>query len=124
MTLLAAPLLMKTEFLRPRELEEHGSLIDLTMDATLNLPQKLIDYLNESRSPLPPISDPDQPLQIDSLGLIRLVAFLESDLHIMVEDDELLVDNFATGRDLARLINSKSGSASDEANVTRAGRSE
>ena len=77
------------------------------MRSTLDLPPKLIDYLNESRAPLPPVTDPDQPLQIDSLGLIRLVAFLESDLNVRVEDDELLADNFATGRNLAKLINAK-----------------
>ncbi len=77
------------------------------MRSTLDLPPKLIDYLDESRAPLPPVTNPDQPLQIDSLGLIRLVAFLESDLNVRVEDDELLADNFATGRSLARLINPK-----------------
>ena len=77
------------------------------MRSTLDLPQKLIDYLNESRAPLPPVTDPDQPLQIDSLGLIRLVAFLESDLNLRVEDEELLADNFATGRKLAKLIKPK-----------------
>jgi len=77
------------------------------MRSTLDLPPKLIDYLNESRAPLPPLTDPDQPLQIDSLGLIRLVAFLESDLNVRVEDDELLADNFATGRSIAKLINAK-----------------
>ena len=64
------------------------------MRSTLDLPPKLIDYLNEARAPLPPVTDPDQPLQIDSLGLIRLVAFLESDLNVRVEDDELVADNF------------------------------
>jgi len=77
------------------------------MRSNLDLPQKLIDYLNESRAPLPPVTDPDQPLQIDSLGLIRLVAFIESDLNVKIEDEELLADNFATGRDLANLINPK-----------------
>ena len=77
------------------------------MCSPLDLPPKLIDYLNESRAPLPPVTDPDQPLQIDSLGLIRLVAFLESDLNLRVEDEELLADNFATSRNLAKLINPK-----------------
>ena len=79
------------------------------MSSTLDLPPKLIDYLNESRAPLPPVTDPDQPLQIDSLGLIRLVAFLESDLNVRVEDDELLAENFATARNIAMLINAKNG---------------
>jgi acyl carrier protein len=77
------------------------------MSPALHLPQKLIDYLNEVRAPLPQVSDPDQPLQIDSLGLIRLVAFLENDLNIKVEDDELLADNFATALSVAELIRPK-----------------
>jgi acyl carrier protein len=68
------------------------------------LPQKLIDYINESRAPLPPVSDPDQPLQIDSLGLIRLVSFMESDCGIRVEDEELVAENFASLNALRALI--------------------
>jgi len=83
------------------------------MSPTVDLPPKLIDYLNEARAPLPPFTDPDQPLQIDSLGLIRLVGFLENDLAIRVEDDELLADNFATARNLARLISAKMEKHSD-----------
>ena len=74
----------------------------------MNIPPKFKEYLDEARAPLPPVSDPDQPLQIDSLGLIRLVAFMESDLGIRVEDEELLAENFATVRALDGLIASKS----------------
>jgi len=74
---------------------------------TIDLPPTLMEYLNQSRGTLPPVSDPDQPLQIDSLGLIRLVAFLESELHIKIEDDELLADHFVTLRALADLIQPK-----------------
>jgi len=74
----------------------------------MNIPPKLKAYLDEARAPLPAITDPDQPLQIDSLGLIRLVAFMESDLGIRVEDEELLAENFATLRALDALIASKS----------------
>jgi acyl carrier protein len=77
------------------------------MSSTIDLPQKLIDYLNEARAPLPPISDPDEPLRIDSLSLMRLVSFLETDLAIRVEDEELTVDNFETARSLANLIGPK-----------------
>jgi acyl carrier protein len=76
-----------------------------------HVPQKLIDYINESRAPLPPVSDPDEPLQIDSLGLIRLVSFMESDCGIRVEDDELLAENFATLRSLDTLIARKAQGA-------------
>jgi acyl carrier protein len=77
----------------------------------MEIPQKLKDYINESRAPLPPISDPDEPLQIDSLGLIRLVAFMESDCGIRVEDEELIAENFATMRSLSQLIEQKSQNA-------------
>jgi acyl carrier protein len=43
-----------------------------------------------------------------SLGLIRLVAFMESDLGIRVEDEKLLAENFSTLRALDALIASKS----------------
>ena len=75
------------------------------------IPQKLIDYINESRAPLPPISDPDEPLQIDSLGLIRLVSFMESDCGIRVEDEELLAENFTNLRTLGSLIAKKAQGA-------------
>ena len=77
----------------------------------MEIPQKLKDYINESRAPLPPVSDPDEPLQIDSLGLIRMVAFMESDCGIRVEDEELLAENFATLRSLGDLIDRKSQGA-------------
>ena len=77
----------------------------------MEIPQKLKDYINESRAPLPPVTDPDEPLQIDSLGLIRLVAFMESDCGIRVEDEELIAENFATMRSLSQLIEQKSQNA-------------
>ena len=73
----------------------------------MEIPQKLKDYINENRAPLPPITDPDQPLQIDSLGLIRLVSFMESDCGIRVEDEELVADNFATLSSLGKLLEQK-----------------
>jgi acyl carrier protein len=76
-----------------------------------HIPQKLIDYINESRAPLPPVSDPEEPLQIDSLGLIRLVSFMESDCGIRVEDEELLAENFANLQTLGALIAKKAQSA-------------
>ncbi|MGH8092526.1 MAG: acyl carrier protein [Chthoniobacterales bacterium] len=73
----------------------------------MNIPPKLKEYLDEARAPLPPVTDPDAPLQIDSLALIRLVSFMESDLGIQIQDDELLAENFATLRALDVLIASK-----------------
>ena len=77
----------------------------------MEIPQKIIDYINENRSPLPPVGDPDEPLQIDSLGLIRLVSFMESDCGIRVEDEELVVENFASLRSLEEFLAKKSHGA-------------
>src|SRR6266446_1707161 len=73
----------------------------------MEIPQKLKEYIDTNRGSLPPITDPDEPLQIDSLGLIRLVAFLESDLGIRVEDEELIAENFATLRKVGELLSTK-----------------
>ena len=73
----------------------------------MEIPSKLKEYLDNTRGSLPAVTDPDEPLHIDSLGVIRLVAFLESDLGIRVEDEELIADNFATLRQLDQLLATK-----------------
>ncbi|MEO7165595.1 MAG: acyl carrier protein [Spartobacteria bacterium] len=77
----------------------------------IDIPPKLKEYLDEIRAPLPPISDPDEQLHIDSMALIRLVAFLESDLDIRVEDEDLVADNFATLGTLHALLQKKQATA-------------
>jgi len=77
----------------------------------MEIPPKLKEYIDNNRGSLPPITDPDEPLQIDSLGLIRLVAFLESDLGYRVEDEELIAENFATLRRLGELLATKTPTA-------------
>ena len=77
----------------------------------MDIPEKLKEYINTNRAPLPPISDPDEPLQLDSLALIRLVAFIESDLGIRIEDEELLAENFETTRKVGELLASKQKAA-------------
>jgi acyl carrier protein len=73
----------------------------------VKIPPELKEYIDNNRGSLPPITDPDEPLQIDSLGLIRLVAFLESELGYRVEDEELIAENFATLRKLEELLATK-----------------
>ena len=77
----------------------------------MEIPPKLKEYIDNNRGSLPPITDPDEPLQIDSLGVIRLVAFLESDLGYRVEDEELIAENFATLRQLGELLATKTPTA-------------
>ena len=73
----------------------------------MEIPAKLKEYIDNNRGSLPPITDPDEPLQIDSLGLIRLVAFLESDFGYRIEDEELVAENFANLRTLGELLATK-----------------
>jgi len=80
----------------------------------MEIPPNLKEYLDNNRrfdtnlGSLPPITDPDEQLHIDSLGLIRLVVFLENECGYRIEDEELIAENFATLRKLGELIASKS----------------
>jgi acyl carrier protein len=59
-----------------------------------------------------PIDD-DAPLwegAIDSVGLIELVGFLESEFGIDVEDRDLTADNFRSIGAIGRLVTSRSES--------------
>jgi acyl carrier protein len=77
----------------------------------MEMPPKIKEYLDNNRGSLPPVTDPDEPLQIDSLGLIRLVAFLENDVGYRIEDEELIAENFATLRSLGELLATKTPTA-------------
>ena len=77
----------------------------------MEIPPKLKEYIDNNRGSLPPVTDPDEPLQIDSLGLIRLVAFLENDFGYRIEDEELIAENFATLRSLRELLATKTPTA-------------
>src|SRR5947209_14788850 len=77
----------------------------------MKIPPKLKEYIDNNRGSLPPIIDLDEPLQIDSLRVVRLVAFLENDLGYRVEDEELIAENFATLRSLGELLTTKTPTA-------------
>ncbi len=84
----------------------------------MEIPQKIRDYIDSNRIPLPPIKDEDEPLQIDSLALVRLVAFLETDFGIRIDDEELVAENFTTLRKLGELIASKTPMAGEARSST------
>jgi acyl carrier protein len=63
-----------------------------------------MDFLNEARQPLPPINDADELLHLDSLAMMKLVAFLESDLGFTVADDQLVLANFENLRAIDQLL--------------------
>ena len=77
----------------------------------MKIPPKLKEYIDNNRGSLPPIIDLDEPLQIDSLRVVRLVAFLENDLGYRVEDEELIAENFATLRSVGELLATKTPTA-------------
>ena len=56
------------------------------------------------------LSDSDQLLEsgiVDSLGILDLVAFLESDFKVQITDDELLPENFQTVEAIAEFVERK-----------------
>ena len=77
----------------------------------MEISPKLKEYLDNNRSvyrdSLPPITDPDESLHIDSLSVIRLVAFLENEFGSRIEGEELIADNFATLWQLGQLLATK-----------------
>jgi len=86
--------------------------VGLGVQKIMEIPPKLKEYIDNNRSvynrgSLSSITDPDEPLGVDSLGLIRIVAFLENELSYRIEDEELIADNFATVRQIAELLATK-----------------
>lgn len=55
----------------------------------------------------------DQPLFasgiIDSLGFIKLLAFIEKKFHISIEMNEVAIEKFKTVNDIAKIIMDKTG---------------
>ena len=77
----------------------------------MEIPPKLKEYIDNNRGSLPLVTDPDEPLQIDSLGMIRVVAFLEDEFGYRIEDEKLVIENFATLRALGELLATKKPTA-------------
>jgi acyl carrier protein len=48
---------------------------------------------------------------VDSLGIMHLVSFIESEYGITVDDEELVSDNFGSIREIARFVGSKTASS-------------
>lgn len=73
----------------------------------MEIPDKLLEFLDEVRQPAPPVRDPDEDLHLDSLSMLRMIAFFESDLGVTIDDDQLVVDNFVNLHALSRLLDGK-----------------
>ena len=60
------------------------------------------------------LRDTDKLLEsglIDSLGILDLVAFLESEFHVHVTDDELLPENFQSVEAIVKFVERKRNGA-------------
>jgi acyl carrier protein len=55
---------------------------------------------------------------VDSLGIFRLVSFLEETFGVKVGDDEIVNENFQTINDIERFLATKQGTATSEARAT------
>jgi len=44
---------------------------------------------------------------MDSLGLMQLIAFLEEEFEVEIDDGDVTVDNFRTVGDIERLVTAK-----------------
>jgi acyl carrier protein len=55
---------------------------------------------------------------VDSLGIFRLVSFLEETFGVKVGDDEIVNENFQTINDIERFLATKQGQAKGEARAS------
>ncbi len=46
---------------------------------------------------------------LDSLGILDIVTFIENEFQIMIEDEDLVPENFQSVSSLAEFLNSKLG---------------
>lgn len=46
---------------------------------------------------------------IDSVGIMKLVEFIETELQVKIGDEDLIPENFETLDDIVRLIQEKAG---------------
>ncbi len=73
----------------------------------------LADYIVAEIAATPPDQPPgpDTPIieqgLVDSLGLFKLIAFVEERLGVKIEPEEIVLENFATIRAIARLIQAR-----------------
>jgi acyl carrier protein len=76
------------------------------MDAASKIQRFLNDELLVGDDEIPEVGD-DTPLLngiVDSMALMRLVAFIEDEFEVAIDDVEITAANFRTVADIARLV--------------------
>ena len=83
------------------------------MPEQTDLVARLTEYIVDevaSRRPEAPVT-PDFPIieggLVDSLGLFKLIAFVEEQYSVSILPEEILFENFATINEIKRLIEAK-----------------
>jgi len=75
--------------------------------------RELADYIVREIAPTPPAAPPgpDVPIieqgLVDSLGLFKLIAFVEERLGVKIAPEEIVLENFATIAAIVKLIQSR-----------------
>jgi len=85
-----------------------------------DITEQLTDYILKEVAGSPPAGGarpgPDFPIiekgLVDSLGLFKIIAFLEDRFQVSVAPEEILFENFATIGAITQLVNSKRGKSS------------
>jgi len=54
---------------------------------------------------------------IDSLGIFRLVAFLEDNFRVRISDDEIIQENFQSINEIERFVSGKRAKKSETAST-------
>ena len=54
---------------------------------------------------------------IDSLGIFRLVAFLEDNFRVRISDDEIIHENFQTINEIERFVSAKQAKKNEAAST-------
>jgi acyl carrier protein len=85
------------------------------MSTDQQIAERITHYIVTEVASAPPETPPppDFPLieggLVDSLGLFKLIAWMEDELKISVAPEEILFENFATVNDIIKLVRAKQG---------------
>lgn len=80
-----------------------------------DIASRVSDFILKELAAAPPEGGlaPDFPIiekgLVDSLGLFKLVAFMEDEFRVSIAPEEILFENFANVRSIASLIQDKVG---------------
>lgn len=90
-----------------------GSSPEKPLKSEQDIVRSLTDFIVNEVAPTKPANAPapDDPIVeaglVDSLGLFKVIGFVEDEFGVKVAPDEILLENFATVNAITRLIRAK-----------------